>query len=83
MLTKIKHIFTHLTSDYVTVIAGVQKRTLLSPAFQCNTEWNSRLNEPAMSKASAELLITQLFVEFDKNEACSAVDMEVVCINQV
>ncbi|XP_067944347.1 small ribosomal subunit protein mS27-like [Watersipora subatra] len=53
------------------------QRSLMSKEFYCNSEWQGRLNDSILSKVTTEILLTQLFLQFDKSGAATAIDMEV------
>ena len=44
----------------------------------CTKDWQKRLELPALSSVNADFLISQLFIQFEKNGAATAIDMEVV-----
>ena len=55
-----------------------QRRCLLSAAFRCDSEWRAQQNDTTLSQHSAEYLLSELFSQFEKTGAASAVDVEVV-----
>ena len=75
------HAFSPLSTpefSFILLIAGLQIRTLLSERVVCTKDWQKRLELPALSSVNADFLISQLFIQFEKNGAATAIDMEVV-----
>ena len=50
----------------------------MSAAFRCDSEWRAQQNDTTLSQHSAEYLLSELFSQFEKTGAASAVDVEVV-----
>lgn len=61
------------------IFTVIQRRCILSAAFRCDDVWGRIVREdPVLLKQNSEFLVSQLFSQFEKVNAATAVDMEVV-----